>query len=198
MFGKNNPNYRHGRYCTTHHCMKCGTKIDRLDRSIHCNKCRPRSGKDNSFYNKKHTEKSLRLIGEKSKAKFTPEFLQRIKEKHQGTKHRDINGYTLIKDYNHPNKNSHDDVLEHIKVMSEMIGRPLKKGEIVHHINFIRNCNRKKNLYLFKNQSEHGKSSKSLFKLVDGLLKAKVIKFKNGVYMLTNRRALVVDGGNHE
>lgn len=112
-----------------------------------------------------------------------------------GNKHRDINGYILVKDYNHPDRNSHDDLLEHRLIVEQSINRRLQKHEVVHHINFIRNDNRVENLYLCTNRSEHTKCNTSLYKLVDSLLKAKIIEFKNGEYMLYNRRILVVDGG---
>jgi len=175
-------------------CKICGIKIDR--RATHCNKCRSRSGKNNPFYQKKHTKATIAVIGKKSKAKFTKKYLENLRSKAQGNKKRDINGYTLIKDYNHPDRNSHNDMLEHRLVMEKMIGRRLTKTEIVHHKNFIRNDNRKNNLHLYANHSEHHKASKSIFELVDNLLKQKIIKFKNGRYQMNKRNdASVVVGG---
>jgi hypothetical protein len=31
--GSKNGNYKHGKYCTLHYCIKCGKEIDRLGRS---------------------------------------------------------------------------------------------------------------------------------------------------------------------
>jgi hypothetical protein len=101
-----------------------------------------------------------------------------------GNKHKDIGGYVLIKDYTHPNRNSHNEISEHVKIMSNKLKRPLKKGEVVHHINFIRDDNRKRNLYLFESTSRHIKAASSIFRLVDTLLKQKLIIFKKGVYMM--------------
>ena len=46
-------------------------------------------------------------------------------------------------------------ISEHRYVMSEFLGRPLEKGEVVHHINGDKLDNRFENLHLFKSQSEH-------------------------------------------
>lgn len=183
--GENNPNHKHGKYSKLfkNYCIDCGKRIDR--RAKRCCSCSNRLNR----LNKKHNKKTKLLIGLKSKEKFTESYIEKIyRSKCRGNKKRDINGYILIKNYTHPNRNSHNDILEHIFIISNFLNRPLKRGEIVHHINFIRNDNRLKNLYLFKNNSEHLKSSKSLFKLVAELLKRKIIKFNNGAYKLINKR----------
>lgn len=65
-----------------------------------------------------------------------------------------VNGYILIRKPKHP-KSKNGYIGEHIIVMEKSIGRFLKKDEIVHHKNKIRNDNRIENLQLLKNQSEH-------------------------------------------
>lgn len=63
-------------------------------------------------------------------------------------------GYVLVFDRDHPNANSIGYVREHIKVMSEKIGRPIYDGEVVHHLNHDRSDNRIENLQLMSS-SEH-------------------------------------------
>lgn len=46
-------------------------------------------------------------------------------------------------------------ILEHRLTMAEKLGRPLTSGEVVHHINGIRDDNRIENLVFFHEQSAH-------------------------------------------
>ena len=46
-------------------------------------------------------------------------------------------------------------IKEHRKLMSERIGRELKKKEVVHHWDEVRLNNEKENLALFKHQAAH-------------------------------------------
>jgi len=73
--------------------------------------------------------------------------------------------------------------------MSAKLGRPLRKGEIVHHKNFVRNDNRRRNLYLYESLSQHIKDTRYIFALVEPLLDLKVIRFSKGKYIM-NKRAV--------
>jgi len=64
-------------------------------------------------------------------------------------------GYIMIKCPEHPRANKEGRVLQHIVVMEEMIGRYLRDGEVVHHINGNRSDNRKENLKLFASNGAH-------------------------------------------
>lgn len=66
------------------------------------------------------------------------------------------NGYKYILMPDHPKaKAKKGYIAEHVLVMEKKLGRHLKKGELVHHINENKLDNRLQNLKLFKNRLEH-------------------------------------------
>lgn len=73
----------------------------------------------------------------------------------RGGKGKTSCGYVKIYMPNHPNARKQY-VLEHIYVMSEHIGRPIIKGETVHHKNGIRHDNRIENLELWSSNHPSG------------------------------------------
>lgn len=72
--------------------------------------------------------------------------------------HRTIatGGYVKVWDPDHPNAQSRGWILEHIKVMSDHLGRPLVAGENVHHVNGVRDDNRLENLELWNTHQPKG------------------------------------------
>lgn len=72
-----------------------------------------------------------------------------------GGKIRTHKGYIKIRCENHPSANAHGYyVAEHRLVMEKHLGRYLKRGEIVHHVNGIKDDNRIENLKLMS-KSDH-------------------------------------------
>jgi hypothetical protein len=86
-----------------------------------------------------------------------------------GKKYSD--GYVLIKLWGHPNANGRGCVKEHTYVMSEYLGRPLIKGETVHHKNGIKDDNRLENLELWASNHTPGQRVSDLVLWAKELLK---------------------------
>lgn len=66
-----------------------------------------------------------------------------------------IDGYVFLLRKNHPNCNKYGYVKRSRLVIEESLGRYLKRNEVVHHINKIRNDDRIENLKLFSSNQEH-------------------------------------------
>lgn len=71
-------------------------------------------------------------------------------------------GYVTLYLPDHPNAGKNGMVLEHVKVMSDILGRSLIKGENVHHRNGQRDDNRPENLELWVTQQPKGQRAVDL------------------------------------
>jgi len=73
----------------------------------------------------------------------------------QSNKVHDEKGYVLVLCHDHPRKKHRNYVYEHRLVMEQHLGRFLRDGEEVHHLNGIKDDNRIENLKLFTTDSHH-------------------------------------------
>jgi len=175
--GTNNPNYKHGKYLENSHgldkCPSCGRK--KLISSEYCKKCR--MSLYNPFKGGTHSKESLKKISEASKKMW-----KKRRKEIEGRKSKTSQGYIRVLNYSHPNADDYNHIFEHVLVMSEHLGRPIKPEERIHHINGIKTDNRISNLYLCENSSEHKKIHSSLEDSLPWLLENKIIIFEEGKY----------------
>lgn len=90
---------------------------------------------------------SLACTGVKQRGSSNPSF--------SGGRHTADTGYVRILNPSHPESDSRGYVYEHRLVMEQSLGRRLNPGEVVHHINHVRDDNRLENLRVFASHSEH-------------------------------------------
>ncbi len=110
------------------------------------------SGKDNPFFGKHHSKKTLNKVHKSLLKKYSnPANHPRWK----GGKRITSGGYIEIKSPNHPFRNQQGYVPLHRLVAEKYLGRYLKRLEVIHHINENPKDNRIKNLYLFANRWKH-------------------------------------------
>ena len=147
---------------TTHKCFKCRRRVTlkqygennketlteyqaryRKENREVCNqRCKIAENKKPEYYRKKKRDNYRRKHGIPLDDPF-------VKRK-DGEGSIGAAGYKTITRKGHPNSmDERGRILEHILVMSDHIGRPLKKGESVHNRNGIRNDNRIENLELW-------------------------------------------------
>lgn len=73
----------------------------------------------------------------------------------KGGRMLDKSGYVLVYRPGHHEANRHGQVREHRVVMEQKLGRPLQRGEVVHHIDGNRANNHPDNLEVYANNALH-------------------------------------------
>ncbi len=102
------------------------------------------------------------ILGFKKERRINPNLFKKGEKSHfwKGGRTKTKKGYILIFMPEHPNSDKRGYIPEHRLVMSQMLGRPLLKSEVVHHRpDVAKDDNREEVLYLMPNPSEHNKLS---------------------------------------
>lgn len=144
--GKCNQKKRHdnSRKLTCSNCHRTGLIISDMNNLL-CTKCH-RHKEESLDPAKAQRRKDINLISHRKKK---GKDLNAPRRKSTG-EWKNSQGYVIIYKKDHPNAFVSGCLPKHVFVMSEHIGRPLKKGENVHHINGIRDDNRIENLELWR------------------------------------------------
>lgn len=147
-------------------CLRCGSEIThRRWKGKTVKFCNPTCyyrwyGKNLKTINPKAHAQRLRLSAESARRKVRQrrglplDHPSLTPQNGKGWKMKDGYKQLLLKD--HPNSAKSGYVMEHVVFMAEKIGRPLRKGETVHHKNGIRDDNRIENLELWVNTIRFG------------------------------------------
>lgn len=117
-------------------CAQCGTHVERYISPSEITK-----GKAKALYCSRTCARRA-LSGERHHA-------------WAGGRYVNEQGYVLVHSPDHPNADARGYVREHRLVMEAAIGRLLRDGEVVHHINGTRADNRLANLRLYASNAEH-------------------------------------------
>lgn len=155
-----------------------GWNQKRVWRVLHAQGVRPGKGKQPKYELDEATLRRKYLDEQMSQSEIARELgctvivLQRLLAKHgldsrgrglpgdrnpawDGGRRVDKDGYVLVHRPDHPNARQNGYLLEHRLVMSEYLGRPLKRHEVVHHIDGDHQNNALDNLSLYASNAQH-------------------------------------------
>lgn len=91
-------------------------------------------------------------------------------QRQRGTGNKTVHGYIRKYAPDHPNASARGYVMEHVIIMSEILGRPLLPGENVHHKNGVRDDNRPENLELWVTHQPQGQKPEDLVAWAEEIL----------------------------
>jgi len=136
--------------------MNININLNNMAKQSCCIDC----GKKNSIYHKRCAECNYK----------SPERNKKISENQTGSgnpnwkggRFKDANGYIRIKMKGHRLSDHNGYIREHRLIAEKKYSRKLKKGEIVHHLNGIRDDNRPENLVITTLKSHGEKTIKKL------------------------------------
>lgn len=137
-------------------CIRCKKEIDHSKKpnyKCYCQYCYNYIYRSQNQYKDEYWKNKNRL--NQRKKKNIPIDLPLLK-KPKGTGYKKKNGYIQVVSHGHPNANKKGKLMEHWLIMTEHLGRPLKNGEFVHHLNGIRDDNRIENLELWNRSHPPG------------------------------------------
>lgn len=99
--------------------------------------------------------KRMKKLGYKARPAIKRNQNGEFNDNWKGGRVKHSNGYVYVRQKDHPRALKNGGyVLEHILVAERYIGRYLKYGEVIHHINGVKDDNRPENLYI-TNHTEH-------------------------------------------
>lgn len=181
-------------------CESCGIKFNQKDITFHkycSNECIPKKTKkelkiheascevcEAKFMVKNNLTAKYCSGKCRSKAYYRKTYGYTVKSPNMRATHGQgyVNklGYKMIYKKGHPNSNIKTGIiLEHIFIMSQLLGRPIKKGETIHHKNGVRSDNSPDNLEVWTSRHPSGVRVKDKIKSAIALLEEegyKVVK----------------------
>lgn len=142
--------------CKRKNCLTCGEKIDHSKRDQSKKFCHDCYVKDYFSRFPEKLEEQQRKNREKQRIKYGIEPGIPLLKAPKGTGHWNNKGYKIYAIPKHIKAFQSGKVLEHVFVMSQYLGRPMRKGENIHHKNGIRDDNRLENLELWNTKQPPG------------------------------------------
>lgn len=138
----------------------------------------PRNGINKGCFKPGHIMVRTPLHAQRISEALKMAWLIKRKRKPIGTTNIDCNGYVRVKVV----EGKGYWVPQHVLVAEKILGRPLRNGEIVHHINGNRSDNKPANLFVCRNRSHHNQVHGSQDAALRVLLEAGKVVFKDGTY----------------